>query len=40
MPGFKDKLSETEKTAAIACLQSYWDERVYGIWKDNGNLTK
>ena len=40
MPGFKDKLSEAEKTAAIAFFQSYWDERVYGIWIDNGNLTK
>lgn len=40
MPGFKDKLSDAEKIAAIAYFQSYWDERVYNIWKDNGNLTK
>jgi mono/diheme cytochrome c family protein len=40
MPSFKDTLSDAEKTAAIAYFQSYWDERVYGIWKDNGNLSK
>lgn len=40
MPGFKDKLSDAEKNAAIAYFQSYWDDRLYGIWKDNGNLKK
>lgn len=40
MPGFKDILSDAEKTAAIAYFQSYWDDQLYKRWKDNGNLTK
>jgi mono/diheme cytochrome c family protein len=40
MPGFEGKLTQDEKMAAIAFFQSFWDERVYGIWKNNGNLAK
>jgi len=40
MPGVKNTLTEGEKIAAIVFFQSYLDERVYGIWVDNGNLEK
>lgn len=40
MPAFKNVLNKQEQLAAIAFFQSYWDNRIYQIWKENGGLTK
>lgn len=32
MPGFKDKLTEAEKTAVIASVQDLWSDEVYLLW--------
>ncbi len=38
MPGFKDKLRESEMLDAIAYFQSYWSDDVYGMWKERNGL--
>ena len=38
MPGFKDKLSDKEKNAAIAYFQSFWDNEKYEAWMERGGL--
>lgn len=35
MPAFKDTLSENQKDAVLAYIQSLWPEEVYEIWKKN-----
>jgi len=35
MPGFKDQLSEQEKTAVLAYIQSLWPEETLKMWKEN-----
>ena len=38
MPGFKDKLTDDEKNAAVAYFQSFWDDEKYRVWLDRGGL--
>jgi len=33
MPAFKDKLSDNDKRAVIAFIQSFWSDEVYQIWE-------
>jgi len=33
MPAFKNKLSDEQKTAVIAYIQSLWPEEIYQAWK-------
>jgi mono/diheme cytochrome c family protein len=35
MPAFKDKLSEEDKNAVIAYIQSLWPAEILDIWKKN-----
>jgi len=32
MPAFKDKLSDSDKRAVIAFIQSFWSDEVYQVW--------
>ncbi|MBE0494633.1 MAG: cytochrome c [Thiomicrospira sp.] len=32
MPGFKDRLSQSEQLAAIAYFQSFWSDEIYQAW--------
>ena len=32
MPAFGDRLSEEEKVAIIASIQSLWDDKTYKLW--------
>jgi mono/diheme cytochrome c family protein/protein-disulfide isomerase len=34
MPGFRNKLSESEIDAVLAYLQSLWPDEIYSIWSD------
>ena len=34
MPGFKDKLTESEQVAVLAYIQSLWSDQVYSFWKE------
>lgn len=34
MPAFKDKLTEEQKTAVLAYIQSLWPEELYLAWKE------
>lgn len=38
MPGFKDKLSQSEQLAAIAYFQSFWPDKVYQAWLELDGL--
>ncbi len=38
MPGFKDKLSESEKAEVIAFFQSQWNDQIYSAWLQRGGL--
>jgi len=38
MPGFKDKLSQSEQLAAIAYFQSLWPEKTYQAWLERDGL--
>lgn len=38
MPGFKNKLSQDEVSAAIAFFQSYWSDEIYSAWLERGGL--
>jgi len=33
MPSFKDKLSQEQKEAVIAYIQSLWPDKIYQSWK-------
>ena len=35
MPAFKDTLSEDQKDAVLAYIQSLWPQKVYQAWKKN-----
>ena len=35
MPAFKDTLSEEQKDAVLAYIQSLWPEEIYQTWKKN-----
>ncbi|HKI62322.1 MAG TPA: cytochrome c [Mariprofundaceae bacterium] len=37
MPGFEDRLSEAEQSAAIAWFQSFWSDEIYEFWQDTNN---
>ena len=37
MPGFKDQLSEEQKTAVLAYIQSLWPEETLKMWKENNS---
>ena len=37
MPPFKDKLTEDEKRAVLAYIQSLWSPDVYSVWDKNLN---
>ena len=36
MPAFADVLSDAEKLAAVAYLQSFWDDEIYANWEQMG----
>ena len=36
MPAFANRISETEKLAAIAYFQSFWNDDIYGNWEQMG----
>ncbi len=38
MPGFKNKLSQSEQLAAIAYFQSLWSDKIYQAWLERGGL--
>lgn len=38
MPGFKNKLSQSEQLAAIAYFQNFWSDEIYQIWLERGGL--
>ncbi len=38
MPGFRDKLNDAEKDAAIAFFQSFWKDEIYKGWIGRGGL--
>ena len=38
MPGFKDKLSQSEQLTAIAYFQSLWSDKIYQAWLERGGL--
>ena len=40
MPGFAEKLTDAEMLAAIAYVQSFWDDKIYNDWKERGGLTR
>ena len=36
MPAFANRISDTEKLAAIAYFQSFWKDDIYGNWEQMG----
>lgn len=38
MPGFSEKLSESEIDDAIAYFQSFWSDEIYKMWVDRNGL--
>ena len=36
MPAFANRISDTEKLAAIAYFQSFWNDDIYGNWEQMG----
>jgi len=40
MPGFSGKLSEAEMLAAIAYIQTFWNDEIYGVWNKRGGTTR
>ncbi|HEY9018623.1 cytochrome c [Thiomicrorhabdus sp. 6S2-11] len=38
MPGFEDKLSQTERLQAIAYFQNFWSDEIYQAWLNRGGL--
>lgn len=34
MPAFKDRLTEDQKTAVLAYIQSLWPKEIYAAWKE------
>ncbi|MET0119157.1 MAG: c-type cytochrome [Sedimenticola sp.] len=38
MPPFKAVLDESEKYAAIAYFQNFWNDEIYDAWKQRGGL--
>lgn len=36
MQGFKDNLSDNEIDSVLAWIQSYWSDKIYGVWLRRG----
>ena len=40
MPAFKNKLTNSEQQSVISYFQTFWDDKIYGIWEKTNQSTQ